>query len=92
MSSIIYSAPETEKPTLLTTELLAEILQKLPQGTRVCIFQEYEGNGGAFYVNYINYDATKNRIIINASGGTTSNNADEMDNGAGWYKSDSDDE
>lgn len=87
MSTTIYRAPKYTQPTsnLLNLGLLIDISQKYPKDAKVCIYHDYEGDGGEYYVKYIEYDSAKNRVIIHACAEPDANNANQVDRGAPWF-------
>lgn len=92
-TTCIYQAPKDTQPTskLLTmAELMLDVLSKVPKDAKICVFQNYEGDGGDYYVEHIEYDSKRNLVTFFTDEESDSNNVDAVEKGAPWHGGDSD--
>jgi hypothetical protein len=82
MDDTLYSKSHNP-PIVLTVEVLQDILQKVPKGTKVALYNTRECDG-LYYISYITYDQMNGRVILEGPDSANPRTCRQMDEGAGW--------
>lgn len=85
MDDTLYSKSHNP-PIVLTVEVLQDILEKVPKGTKVAMYNTQECNG-LYYISYITYDQMNGRIILEGPDSVNASTCRQMDEGEGRTKS-----